>query len=217
MKSLQVPRVAFPRGGDLTELGKLLDREASWGTLDQLNWPSFPYEPKVRFGIAHSGASIYLKYRVDEQAVIAEKTLTNSQVSEDSCVELFIAPGKDDVYYNFEWSCIGTCLVGAGTERHGRTFVEPGLIERVRRASSLGSSPFGERSMSTEWSIVVEIPVSVLSRHTITDLSGLRARGNFYKCGDHLTTPHYVTWSPIKSPAPDYHRPEQFGDILFSE
>jgi hypothetical protein len=46
-------------------------------------------------------------------------------------------------------------------------------------------------------------------------LSGLRAKANFYKCGDGLTVPHFVTWAPISTEKPDYHRPEFFDWLEF--
>ena len=40
-------------------------------------------------------------------------------------------------------------------------------------------------------------------------------RGNFYKFADSTENPHYVTWSPIELPSPDYHCPEHFGKLHF--
>jgi hypothetical protein len=39
--------------------------------------------------------------------------------------------------------------------------------------------------------------------------------GNFYKCADETISPHYLSWNPIDAPAPDFHRPEFFGEIHF--
>ena len=215
VKTLHVPKVDFDEAGSLSELSVLLDMQGAWDALDAVPWSAYPYKPAVRFGIAHTGGSICVKFRVEEQAVIAEKTETNTRVSEDSCVELFLAPTGGGLYYNFEWNCIGTCLAGVGRERHGRELLDPREIEKIRRFSTLGGSPFGERTGRFEWSFVAVVPVSTLFRHSIADLTGTAAADNLFKCGDHLTTPHYVTWNPIESPVPDYHRSEQFGRILF--
>lgn len=217
IKTLHVPKIEFDEDGSLSELSARLDSEGVWEALDAVPWSAYPYKPVVRFGIAHTGRSVCVKYRVEERAVIAEKTETNTQVSEDSCVELFLAPVGDGLYYNFEWNCIGTCLAGVGSERHGRELLDPREIEKIRRFSTLGGLPFGERTGRFEWSLIAVVPVFTLHRHSIADLTGTTATGNLFKCGDHLTTPHYVTWNPIESPGPDYHRPEQFGRILFEE
>jgi hypothetical protein len=38
---------------------------------------------------------------------------------------------------------------------------------------------------------------------------------NFYKCGDELPTPHFLSWNPIEWKEPSFHRPEQFGKLIF--
>ena len=39
-------------------------------------------------------------------------------------------------------------------------------------------------------------------------------RANFYKCGDKTAHPHYLSWSPIHTEKPDFHRPEFFGELI---
>jgi hypothetical protein len=46
-------------------------------------------------------------------------------------------------------------------------------------------------------------------------LDGLEAGGNFYKCGDHLKVPHFLSWNPIKTEKPDFHLPAFFGKMRF--
>ncbi|HEX8038127.1 MAG TPA: carbohydrate-binding family 9-like protein [Chryseosolibacter sp.] len=38
---------------------------------------------------------------------------------------------------------------------------------------------------------------------------------DFYKCGDNLPEPHFITWNDVKAPKPDFHLPEFFGRINF--
>ncbi|MDR1556412.1 MAG: hypothetical protein LBS88_05185, partial [Tannerellaceae bacterium] len=35
------------------------------------------------------------------------------------------------------------------------------------------------------------------------------------KCADDTDTPHYLSWNPIAVSAPDFHRPDFFGEIYF--
>ena len=42
---------------------------------------------------------------------------------------------------------------------------------------------------------------------------GYRFLGNFYKCGDETPAEHYLSWHPITSAGPDFHRPECFGTL----
>ena len=35
-------------------------------------------------------------------------------------------------------------------------------------------------------------------------LDGMSIRANFYKCGDELQKPHFLSWNPIKIEKPDF-------------
>ncbi|MDP6629378.1 MAG: carbohydrate-binding family 9-like protein [Kiritimatiellia bacterium] len=183
-------------------------------SIDILNWPAFDYRPNVRFAAGYGGGDLCVRFAVEEDAVLAEKTETNDSVCQDSCVEMFIAP-HSDVYFNFEFNCIGTALVGRGRGRHDLECLDPSLIGSIRRSSSLGSEPFPERRERTAWQLTVAIPLTILGLNE-DDLPGHTCRANFYKCGDRLSQPHYLSWNPINTPTPDFHRPECFGVVRFS-
>ena len=40
-------------------------------------------------------------------------------------------------------------------------------------------------------------------------------KANVYKCGDKTEHPHYLAWNRVEAPAPDFHRPECFGEMIF--
>ena len=85
----------------------------------------------------------------------------------------------------------------------------------MRRSSSLGTEAFGLRE-GLDWELELAIPASALAFHKLSSFSGLHARGNFYKCGNKLPRRHYLSWAPIDTPAPDFHRPEFFESIDFA-
>ena len=85
----------------------------------------------------------------------------------------------------------------------------------VKAEASCGDVPFAERPADGPWTLKLYIPLEALWKNGVTSLKGLKARGNFYKCGDGLTVPHFVTWGPIVTEKPDYHRPEFFKEIVF--
>ena len=89
------------------------------------------------------------------------------------------------------------------------------ILDSVRLWSSLGSEPFDNRSGSIKWQLSEIIPVSALFLHKIESLDGMQMTANFYKCGDLLTKPHFLSWSPIDLEKPMFHCPEFFGRILF--
>ncbi len=216
MRTLEITFLDFSSDfPELEEISVQLDRIRR-NMIDQLNWKDFNYRPEAGFSIAYTNREILLKYFVTENYFKAEKTETNQNVFEDSCVEFFFSPEEDGIYYNFEFNGIGTCLMGSGTSRTDRQKAVPEIIDRIRRVSSLGKNPVPERKGNTEWTLTAAIPFSALYRHDIKTLKGKTGRANFYKCGDRLSVPHYLTWNPVKTEKPDFHRPEFFGMIEFS-
>ena len=46
--------------------------------------------------------------------------------------------------------------------------------------------------------------------------SPIETMGNFYKCASGSSQPHYLSWNPINTEKPDFHRPDFFGKIIFA-
>ncbi len=200
---------------DLKEISALLDDQKGRLIIDTINWNEYSYKPEVALAIAYSDNEIFLKYYVTENYFKAEKTETNQMVCEDSCVEFFVSPEDDGIYYNFEFNGIGTCLLGTGTGRENSTKAYPEIISKIRRLTSVGQKPVREKEGKFEWTITVAIPFRVFFHHEVKELKGKTFRANFYKCGDKLTVPHYVTWNPVGTEKPDYHQPKYFGLLKF--
>ena len=145
---------------------------------------------------------------------MARKSSINDPVFKDSCVEIFIEPDGDK-YYNFEFNCIGTPYGGVGRDRTSGKPQDVDTIKSIRTLSSLGSEPFEEVLKESSWTLTVEIPFKAFTSKSIDQIKGSSMRANLYKCGDELTTPHFVTWNSIDTENPDFHRPEFFGVINF--
>ncbi|MBR5924730.1 MAG: hypothetical protein IKZ60_04650 [Bacteroidales bacterium] len=184
--------------------------------LDCLNWPAWPYKPSVEFHIGYDEGGIRLEWKVDEQTIRALQGTSGCDVYEDSCVEFFFQPSADDPhYYNFEWNAIGNLCVSWRTGRFDPEPAPAAIYGLVKAEASCGDVPFAERPADGPWTLKLYIPLEALWKNGVTSLKGLKARGNFYKCGDGLTVPHFVTWGPIVTEKPDYHRPEFFKEIVF--
>ena len=133
----------------------------------------------------------------------------NDPVCKDSCLEFFgdFDPDGKGGYLNCEANAYGTLLCGYGAERKGRKkLMELNLLRPEIK-------PFREDGL---WGYELLIPVSLLD-----DLYGRKEwvpgsviRGNFYKCGDETPLPHFGMWNPIDCDHPDFHRPEQFGELI---
>ena len=179
-------------------------------------WAEFPYKPEAGFVIGHGGDSIYLKFYVTENHVQAFNLLPNSPVHHDSCVEFFISLDDDDNYYNLEFNCSGTCNFGYGPDRHQRSAISNDQISKVQYQSSFRTANAAGLSL-VSWELTLTIPFDVFSYHRLSSFSGQACRVNFYKCGDLLFAPHYLSWAPIYSDQPNFHLPEFFVDARFSE
>jgi hypothetical protein len=182
--------------------------------IDCVDWADqYPYKPDARFRIAHTHDAFLIQYRVDEKSVRAHYGEDCGNVWTDSCVEFFSMPGGDELYYNIECNCIGTILMAVGTGRENREKASPEYLNMIKRWSSLGNKPFEERKGGCTWEVALYIPYAAFFKHHITSLDGKKVFANFYKCGDELETPHFLSWNPIDLPKPDFHRPDFFGTI----
>lgn len=183
------------------------------------NWPGeFPYAPEVSFRMFHTGDWLLLRFDVAENYTAALVTEDNGQVWTDSCVEFFIAP-DEGLYYNFETTCIGRMLLAGRKSRTEDVQPAPAeVLAGVKRFTTLPfGEPFDEREGDNRWSLTLAIPPQALFRHALTNWSGFEARMNLYKCGDKLSHPHFLSWRPIRTENPDFHRPEFFEAVTFEK
>lgn len=182
--------------------------------IDSLNWKKFSTKPDVKFKIYYSQHAIYIKYDVLEKNIMALNNHINDPVYKDSCVEFFVSDGKD-VYYNFEFNCIGTKYAGSGTSIKNTKPINREYVQSINTFPSLGVNTFKEKVGEFSWSLIVEIPIYIFYSGDVKEIKNSNMRGNFYKCGDDLTIPHYLSWNPIISSKPSFHEPNYFGDLKF--
>lgn len=213
MKELNVKKVSIANV-PVESVPALLDQEkVAFQPVNTVNWSEYPYCPDVEFRIAHTQDALLLHYKVKEASVRAVAGKDNGPVWEDACVEFFSIPAEDGVYYNMECNCVGRLLIGAGKERTGRQHAPQEVLDKVQRWSSLGREDFEERVGECNWEVALVIPYSAFFLHRITSLDGKTIRANFYKCGDKLRTPHFLSWNPIGLKSPNFHCPEFFGTL----
>ena len=186
-----------------------------WNAVACVNWAEFPYQPEVKFRAAHIGNAILLHYQVTEASVRAVALADDGRVWEDACVEFFLSPEGNDFYYNFECNCATKLLLHGGPAGGERPTASEEVLKSVKRWSSLGTEPFEERVGECTWEVALVIPASAIFRHEIETFNGKTMRANFYKCGDKLQTPHFLSWAPIELPKPKFHCPEFFGELMF--
>ena len=199
------------------QVPELLDKyEVAFTQLDHANWAdSYPYKPKVKFRMAYADDQLLLHYIVSEDSVAAVAPDDGGRVWEDSCCEFFLQPFDDGPYYNFECNAAEKMYIACGMSREGRKQVATYLYRSVKRWSSFGHRAFAERQGRHTWELALVIPLEVLTAHHLRHPKGMVMRANFYKCGDKLQNPHFLSWNPVDCDHPDFHRPSSFGKIVF--
>ena len=196
--------------------GVLDSLQVPFQSLSHANWAdSYPYCPEVTFRVAYNSLSLLLHFKVKEDAVRAVCRDDNGEVWTDSCVEFFSIPAGDGIYYNLECNCIGTVLLGAGPDREHRERANMDTLGSIQRWASLGRKPFGEILQPTEWEVALVLPYTAFFKHRIRRLAGQKVKANFYKCGDRLPRPHFLSWQPIALEKPNFHCPQFFGELSF--
>ena len=216
-KSLKVVKNSLPKGAKIEDVVKYFNRRSvASHAIECINGPEYPYKPRVSFKIAHNGDEIFLQFRVVERGVRGTFEYDyGSQPWTDSCVEFFMTPDLDKPdYFNVEMTCIGHGTFACGPDRGHRHNFDDKVIGRIRRYASLGSSAVVHDKGRCCWSLTLAIPFDIYGLDGAS-VSGKRLCANFYKCGDDMPVPHFVSWNPIGCPNPDFHRPEYFGELVF--
>ena len=182
-------------------------RDAKEEKIECVNWNEYPYAPEVRLNAAFSDTHLALLYSVKEEHVLGTVLENNGPVWEDSCVETFIKDPVGEGYYNIEVNCIGTPLAAHRLSRTDFEHFGPEKMAEIRCFSSLGHEAADLKD--GEWTVCELIPFELLG----LDKAPESLETNFYKCGDNCRQPHYLSWSPIGLPSPNFHCPEYFGKI----
>lgn len=168
--------------------------------LEEINWPEFSYKPKTTARVLHNGEALFVRMETDENPLLARRRKQNDEISDDSCMEFFLKPNANDPHYlNFEFNPFGAMYLGLRTDRYNNEYPE-----EDKEFFNVKTYVDGEA-----WVLTFTIPFEFISRMVggIDD----EFKGNFYKCGVDTVCEHYVTYYPIDTEEPDYHRPEFFG------
>lgn len=204
------------RAGEVPDL--FAAEKIEYHPVSALNWPEkYPYLPKVEFAIAHNGNHLLIHYRVTEKRSIGTMENDMDDVYKESCCELFFMEEGDSLYYNIESNCIGSILMQCGTGRYDRDASTAENLTGINRWASLGRSAIGTVNEETHWELALAVPLSALWHHSFSHLDGMTFLANVYNCVGSGDDRQYVTWHPIDTDVPDFHRPEFFCRIYFKK
>ena len=159
--------------------------------------------------LCYDGSGLYIRQRAWEQNLRMEETEPLGSICQDSCMEFFFMPEGDDRYLNFEWNLNGCLCLGIGRGRNDRIRLVPQKPEEL--------FAFHSETDAGGWHLEYRIPLDFLHEFypSMELRPGLCLRANCFKCGDLTKQEHYLSWNIVTSAAPDYHRPCDFGKMVF--
>lgn len=204
MKTLSIPMLRCGADPDTA-----LELEGGVFRVDCVNWPSgYPYAPFCAGRIGHTADSLMVDFRVSGLDLRAQNTADQGRSWEDSACEIFLQVPGDPGYFNFETNPAGKIVACYGPDRHSRTPLPEEKLRAIGRRAWV-EAPVEYAGGVWNWRVVLTIPFAVLGVK-----EPRRLLGNIYKCGDLTAHPHFLTWAPVGTPSPDFHRPDFFGEFI---
>jgi hypothetical protein len=195
---------------------------AETAELSHFREESSAHRPRTSLRLLHDARGLRGIYQVHDQFVRSTRTQYMDEVWKDSCVEIFLQPKPDAGYFNLEMNAGGAHLccyiedperVPGGFKKFTRLPADFGQKMEVR--SSLPKVVDPEIVEPVTWHLNFFVPFEVFEHYVgaLGDVRGQPWRGNFYKCGDEGSHPHWASWAPVD--VFNFHIPRCFGTIRF--
>ena len=200
-------------------------RDADVADVASFHPRSSDHHPKTQVKVLHDNDGLYVHFRAQDRYVICTRSENQTSTHKDSCVEFFIQPLADKGYFNFEMNCGGALLLlyvidptrsPAGMLRH-KLIVPQSLLDTMRIYHSIPTKTLSaEIAEPVTWQVEYSVPYALFEAYVgALPREGERIwRGNFYKCADGSSHPHWGSWSPIGE-ALNFHAPATFGTLRF--
>ena len=177
--------------------------------------------PRTLAKVMYDDQALYVIFRVEDRYIRAVARQHDDMVCRDSCVEFFFAPGMDLTrgYFNLEMNCGGTMLFHFQIiPRKDSIALDADDLTKIQVAHTMPKRVETEITQPTTWTVEYRLPLDILPNYR-KDISkpgpGVTWRANFFKCADDTSHPHWLTWSKVERPRPDFHVPEYFGTLQF--
>ena len=182
--------------------------------------------PRTYCRVTYDRDFLYWSFIVKDRWVRAHYMEYQDPVCQDSCVEFFVQPVQEAGYFNFEVNCIGTLqlLYIEDSARTQTGFMKATPVAADNAAgikiwTSITERPYlPENQEPMQWRIDAAVPFSLFSTYIpgfIPPRPRTVWRGNFYKCADDSSHPHWASWAPIGNKL-NFHVPECFGILEFA-
>jgi len=179
------------------------------------------FKPEVQAKMVYDKDNLYVIFRVKDKYVKSITDRNNGPVYKDSAVEFFFCSDVENprLYFNIETNCGGFVLFHHNNpiDRSQNKRLTDEDIAQLEIAHSMPAIVDPEITDEVIWTIEYKVPFDLLRKYSpiTTPAKGVEWRANFYKIAEITSNPHYITWSKIDLPRPNFHVPEAFGRLIF--
>lgn len=183
--------------------------------IDKYPW-NCAYQPETYAQLAWNEDGLFVYMRSYETEIRAVETGDNGDIYMDSCLEFFINPCPDEVFFcNFEVNPRGAMYLASGLEDRDARVLQSRSEYGGFDLPLCDPSKFNGKGY---WDVCYRVPTAYFKQFNPDFVlsEGTALRANFYKCGDGTKVPHYGCWSPITSgeEIPNFYHVCDFGEII---
>ncbi|HUW60016.1 MAG TPA: carbohydrate-binding family 9-like protein [Candidatus Bathyarchaeia archaeon] len=198
-------------------------RRAAPLDINQFRPESGAHRPRTQGRLLYMPDALFVSFRVEDRYVRCVTTEYQGPVYRDACVEFFVEPKAGKGYFNFEMNCGGALLLRHVTnpdrtsgELAGFTNIPWQIASKIEIYHSMPETVDPEIVDPVAWVVQYTIPLELFEPYIgrVGDPAGQTWRGNFYKCAENNSHPHYASWSPVGGPL-NFHQPDYFAPIVF--
>jgi hypothetical protein len=214
----------------VTRLKKPMKIDADWNkrewkkvkSVDIINYmgavPKF--HPRSQAKLMYDDKNIYVIFRTEDQYMRSTVEAVNGGVSRDACVEFFFSPEPENPhrYFHLEANSIGTPFMAYDSVRRRDIKFKADEMKLIEIKSSYPKKIDPEMTEPLTWTLECRMPIELFKQYApemTIPKRGATWRANFYKTANASSNPHYLTWSYVDLPRPDFHQPKFFGIIQF--
>ena len=164
--------------------------------------------------------NLYVLFLCEDAHIWAQQTERDSPVCRDDCVEVFAAPDPDRPhnYFNIEMNVLGIFL----DQHHPNGPKSREEIEwdgeGIRIATSIVGTLNDDNDVDEHWILEAAIPFrnfQPVAKNTPPEPGDVWRLGLNRLGGK--TNPQFSQWSASRTPRPQFHAPDDFGRVTFSD
>lgn len=192
-----------------------VDGNPDWEKIEKLfiDIPYFdtPKDISASAQICYTDNEILVHLVSHEKEIRAMETGLTGSPCDDSCLEFFFCPKKDDNrYFNIEFNSNGCMYLGIASGIHD-------LVRLIPHNEKYGIFNPQINMFDGGWEIYFAIPFEFIRRFfpDFEVTSGKEIRANCSKVCEGSNPQQFLTWSKIKDEPFTYHQPQSFGYMKF--